>query len=182
MMLKTYLKHWLPSSQAINSSKVMKIFGQRTSNPLLWYINRHSISKAVFIGVFFGLLPIPFHSVLIILAILMLNGNLPIGLSLAWLSNPLTIAPILYVGFWFGSKLYSTNMIDQHMLYELFRQISSWIMHLGHQHIDTRFAKILMSGLLMEAFLSALLLYAFTRLFWRWSTLHTWQKRHHQHS
>lgn len=160
----------------------MKLFGERTSNPLLWYINRHSISKAVFIGVFFGLLPIPFHSILIILAILSLNGNLPIGLTLAWLSNPFTIAPILYIGFWFGSKIYSTDMIDQHVLYNLLSQISSWIMHLGHQHLDMHFAKILMSGLLIEALISAIFFYTFTRLFWRWSTLHAWHKRQYKES
>lgn len=57
----------------------MRIFGQHTLNPLLWYVNRRSIAKAMFIGTFWGILPVPFHSLFIILTILWLEVNLPIS-------------------------------------------------------------------------------------------------------
>lgn len=104
-MAKQFFQSWLPSPEKVSKLKLMRFFGQRTLNPLLWYVNRKSISRAVFIGAFFGLLPIPFHSVLIILVVLLLEVNLPVALALAWLSNPLTLVPILYVGFWLGSKI-----------------------------------------------------------------------------
>ncbi len=62
---------------------------------------------------FSRLLPIPFHSVFIVMAVLLFEVNLPISLMLAWLSNPLTLVPILYTGFWFGSHIYHVHMINK---------------------------------------------------------------------
>ena len=96
--------------------EIFKDFRAKTLNPVLWYVNRKSITRAVFVGTFFGLLPIPFHSVFIVMAVLLFEVNLPISLMLAWLSNPLTLAPILYIGFWFGAHIYHVHMINKKML------------------------------------------------------------------
>ncbi|MFT4020668.1 MAG: DUF2062 domain-containing protein [Acinetobacter sp.] len=177
-MVKQLLQSWLPSHQHIASMKVVKMFGKRTANPLLWYVNRHSICKAIFVGTFFGLLPIPFHSILIVLTVLFLEVNLPISLALAWLSNPFTILPILYTGFWFGTKIYHVQMIDKPMLMGVMHQIANWIKNFGHAHVDTSLAKILMTGLLLEALIFAILLYLSTCILWRWSVMKSWKKRH----
>lgn len=166
-MIKQWLKHWLPSFNQVTSSKIMKLFGKRLQNPLLWYINRKSITKAVFIGAFFGLLPIPFHSVFIVLVIILFEANLPIGLTLAWLTNPLTIAPILYFGFWLGAKIYHVDMLDKSDLLKELHQITLWIEHFGHSSLNLNIAKVLVSGLCIEALLGATLLYLFTYIFWR---------------
>lgn len=50
------------------------------------------------------------------MAVLLFEVNLPISLMLAWLSNPLTLAPILYIGFWFGAHIYHVHMINKKML------------------------------------------------------------------
>ncbi|MFW2153887.1 DUF2062 domain-containing protein, partial [Acinetobacter gyllenbergii] len=47
-MAKQFFQSWLPSPQKVSSLKFMRIFGQRTLNPVLWYVNRKSIAKAVF--------------------------------------------------------------------------------------------------------------------------------------
>lgn len=176
-MAKQFFQSWLPSPEKVSKLKLMRFFGQRPLNPLLWYVNRKSISRAVFIGAFFGLLPIPFHSVLIILVVLLLEVNLPVALALAWLSNPLTLVPILYVGFWVGSKIYHVHMINKDMMLGVLHQICNWLKHFGHGHIDLSLAKILMSGLVIEALVLALCLYAATEIFWRWSIMRHRQKR-----
>ena len=94
-MAKQFFRSWLPSPLKVSNMKLMKIFGQRTLNPLLWYVNRKSISKAIFIGTFWGMLPLPFHSLLIVLTVLFFEVNLPISLCLAWLTNPFTLVPIV---------------------------------------------------------------------------------------
>ena len=48
-MPKKFFNKWLPSSEKVARLKFMRIFGERTLNPLLWYVNRHSIAKAMFI-------------------------------------------------------------------------------------------------------------------------------------
>ncbi|MCG5492927.1 DUF2062 domain-containing protein, partial [Klebsiella variicola] len=81
--------------------------------------------------------------------------NLPIGLVLAWLSNPLTLVPILYIGFWIGTKIYHVQMINKEMLLGVLHQISNWVRNFGHAHIDLSLAKILLSGLVIEALVVA---------------------------
>ena len=179
-MPKQFFRKWLPSAEKVTRLKLMKVFGQRTlKNPLLWYINRHSIAKAVLIGTFWGMLPLPFHSVFIILSILLFEANLPIALCMAWLTNPFTLVPILYIGFWFGSKIYRVNMIDKEMLLGVLHQIIHWLKNFGDGHIDLSLAKILVSGLLIEATLFALLFYFLTQLIWRCSAIYIWKKRKH---
>ena len=176
-MPKQFFHKWLPSSEKVANLNFMRIFGPRTLNPLLWYVNRRSIAKAMFIGTFWGILPVPFHSVFIILTILWLEVNLPIGLCMAWLTNPFTVVPILYLGFWFGTKIYHVNMINKDMLLGVLHQIMNWLTNFGHGHIDFSLAKILVSGLVIEAILFAVLFYFTTHLLWRWSVIYSWNKR-----
>ena len=68
-MPKQFFQRWLPSAEKVANLKFMRIFGRHTLNPLLWYVNRRSIAKAVFIGTFWGILPVPFHSLFIIVTI-----------------------------------------------------------------------------------------------------------------
>ena len=176
-MAKQFFQSWLPSPHKVAEMKLMKIFGQRTLNPLLWYVNRKSISKAIFIGTFWGMLPLPFHSILIVLTVLLFEVNLPVSLCLAWLTNPFTLVPILYIGFWLGAKVFQVNMIDQDMILGVLHQISHWITHFGNGHIDLSLAKILLSGLLLEALILAVILFAVTRLFWRWNIIQHYKRR-----
>ena len=178
-MAKHFFQSWLPSPERVNNLKIMKIFGKYASNPQLWYVNRKSISKAVFIGTFWGILPIPLHSALIVLTVLLFEVNLPISLLLAWIMNPFTIVPILIGAFWIGTQIYGVHMINQEMLLGVFHQIMHWIQNFGHGHIDFSLAKILATGLLIEALLFAAALFTLTRIYWRWSVIKKWRNRHH---
>ncbi|OTG93111.1 DUF2062 domain-containing protein [Acinetobacter sp. ANC 3832] len=176
-MAKRFFQSWLPSPEQVNNMKIMKIFGNKALSPQLWYVNRKSISKAMFIGTFWGILPIPLHSILIVLTVLLFEANLPIGLLLAWIMNPFTIVPILIFAFWIGSKIYHVNMINKDMLLGVFHQIMHWIKNFGHGHIDFSLAKILATGLFIEALIFAILFFVLTRLYWRWSVVKRWRSR-----
>lgn len=176
-MIKKYLRAWLPSPQKIASLRIMKLFGSLVNNPIIWYINRRSICKAIFIGTFLGLLPIPFHSVLIILAVFLFEANLPLALALAWITNPLTLVPVLYVGFWFGSWIYQVPMIDKPMMLGILHQCIHWIKSFGKTHLDLNLAKVLATGLLIEATVFSILLYLLSRLIWRLDVSLAWRKR-----
>lgn len=177
LMAKRFFQSWLPSPEQVNNMKIMKIFGTKVLSPQLWYVNRKSISKAMFIGTFWGILPIPLHSILIVLTVLLFEANLPIGLLLAWIMNPFTIVPILIFAFWIGSKIYHVNMINKDMLLGVFHQIMHWIKNFGHGHIDFSLAKILATGLFIEALIFAILFFVLTRLYWRWSVVKRWRSR-----
>ena len=177
-MAKHFFQSWLPSVERVNNLKLMRIFGDRVLKPQLWYVNRKSISKAVFIGTFWGILPIPLHSALIIITVLLFEANLPISLLLAWIMNPFTIVPILIFAFWIGTQIYGVHMINKDMLLGVFHQIVHWIQNFGHGHIDFSLAKILATGLLIEALLFAVVLFTLTRIYWRWTVIKKWRNRH----
>lgn len=96
---------------------------------------------------------------------------------MAWLTNPFTVVPILYLGFWFGSKIYHVHMINKDMLLGVLHQIINWLKNFGHGHIDFSLAKILVSGLVIEAILFAIIFYFATHLLWRWVVIKNWKAR-----
>lgn len=178
MMLKPLLQTWLPRPEQVKALKIMRILGDRASNPKLWYINRRSIALAIFIGTFWGILPIPFHSILILLSVLLLQVNLPVALLLAWLMNPLTFIPIIWSSFWIGSKIFHVPMLNIELLKDVFAQLQDWILHWGATPLDLSIAKILATGLVVEALLLALVLSSLSYLLWRWQLVCVWRQRY----
>ena len=177
-MPKKFLQSWLPSPQKMAQMRLIQMMGKYALNPKIWYINRHAVSKAVLIGTFWGLLPIPFHSLFIIVFVIVFNANLPIGLILSWLSNPLTMIPIIWSGFWIGSHIYQVHMINKKMLLGVLHQIEHWVTSFGHAHVDLSLAKILLTGLVVESAVAAIVAYIITLLFWRLHVIHRWKTRH----
>ncbi len=64
IMAKQFFQSWLPSPEKVSNMKFLRIFGKKT---LIQCFGMSTVSqtRAVFVGTFFGLLPIPFHSVLL---------------------------------------------------------------------------------------------------------------------
>lgn len=52
IMAKQFFQSWLPSPEKVTNMKFLRIFGQKTLNPVLWYVNRKSITRAIFVGTF----------------------------------------------------------------------------------------------------------------------------------
>lgn len=68
-------------------------------------------------------------------------------------------------------------MIDQDMIMGVLHQISHVITHFGEGHIDLSLAKILLSGLMLEALIFALIFFILTRLIWRWNIILHYRRR-----
>lgn len=179
-MFKSLLNKLIPTPDQIASMKIMRLFGKRAMAPQLWQMNRRSVSKAIFVGTFWGALPIPFHSLLILLSAVFLRVNVPISLALAWLLNPLTILPILYTGFWFGTQLFQIPMVDQDTLWLLVHELANWVSSFGKANLDVSLLEPLMLGLVLEALLLASGFYLLSHVLWRWRIIKRWQKRKHR--
>ena len=68
-------------------------------------VNRRLVGRAVLIGLFFALLPIPGQMLCVVALAPFVRFNLPIALAAVWLSNPLTMPFIYYTQYEIGSWL-----------------------------------------------------------------------------
>lgn len=121
-------------------------------NPIYWKGDRKSFAKAGFIGCFFMMLPVPFQMLLSSVAAYYLKGNIPLATALAWITNPLTMIPIWWSGYNFGTWLLGTSSLDsitqgfQPFSYEWFSLVfpSLWVpLYLGNLLIGIFFGVIL---------------------------------------
>jgi uncharacterized protein (DUF2062 family) len=65
--------------------------------------NRKMISRAVFLGIFIAFIPMPMQMAAVLAFMPFFKFNVPIGLAMCWLSNPLTMPPMYYMEYLTGS-------------------------------------------------------------------------------
>ena len=113
---------------------IRKVFKKRNSNSKLdaiidkyhipreyLSVNRNSVSKAVLIGVFFAFIPMPMQMLAVVLMIPFIKFNVPIGVSLVWITNPVTMPFIFYGELIIGDLLtFSPVSQDLDFMVELF--------------------------------------------------------------
>ena len=110
-MPKKTLKKWLPKAESIKNSKSLQFLGHLLHDPSLWHLNRRSITKACFFGLFVAALPLPFHMVIVSAIAIWVRANIPLSIALVWLANPLTMGPIYYFNYVVGAKLLNHNIV-----------------------------------------------------------------------
>lgn len=92
------------------TSKILRPIHHLLMDSNLWHMNRQSVPKAAFIGVFCAFVPIPAQMVLAAILAIPSRANLPLALAGCWLTNPITIAPIFYFCFQLGAWLLDIQM------------------------------------------------------------------------
>ncbi|HIP46176.1 MAG TPA: DUF2062 domain-containing protein [Campylobacterales bacterium] len=68
-------------------------------------INRKSVSRAIFWGIFIAFIPMPFQMLAILALTPFIKFNVPIAISMVWLSNPFTMPFMYYIEYQTGSFL-----------------------------------------------------------------------------
>ncbi|MBA6412123.1 DUF2062 domain-containing protein [Parahaliea sp. F7430] len=104
-MPKHTLKQLVPSPARIREIKALGVLGEWIYESNLWHINRYSASMAFFVGLFVAFVPLPGQMVIAALLAILLRCNLPISISLIWVTNPLTMPPIFYMAYKVGALL-----------------------------------------------------------------------------
>jgi len=104
-MPKNFIKKYLPDPESIRQNKALGFLGEVIHEPNLWHLNRHSVTKAFAIGLFWGCIPMPMQMVAAALVAIRFNANLPLSLALVWFSNPLTMPAIFYFEYLVGTWL-----------------------------------------------------------------------------
>lgn len=75
-------------------------------------INRKSISRGVFIGLFWGFIPMPMQMLAVLAITPFIKFNVPIAITMVWLSNPITMPFMYYMEYQTGNFLLGNAGLD----------------------------------------------------------------------
>ena len=75
-------------------------------------VNRRMITRGVAVGLFWGFIPMPMQMLAVMATTPFLRFNVPIAISMVWLSNPITMPPMYYMEYLTGNFLLGRDGID----------------------------------------------------------------------
>ena len=85
-------------------------------------INRKMVSRAMLVGLFIAMIPMPLQMLAVILIAPFFRFNVPIGVSLVWITNPFTMPFIYYIEYTTGNILLMQEGVnDIHMTLDWFK-------------------------------------------------------------
>ncbi len=161
------LKKYLPTRDHLRDAKSLRFLGEVIFESNLWHFNRHSVSYAALIGLFCCFLPMPFQMVPATLLCLWARCNIPLAIAFVWISNPITMPPMMYFAYRIGAHILGEpSHVDQIAL--------SW------QWLSSQFVLVwqpLLLGSLLCGTSSGLAVFATIRLYWRWRVGRNWTIR-----
>jgi uncharacterized protein (DUF2062 family) len=166
-MPRKFFRRIMPPREYVQNHRFLRYLGDTLHDSNLWHINRHSAAKAVFIGLFCAFMPIPLQMLLAAVMAIGLRANLPVSLAVVWVSNPVTMAPMLYGAYRVGAVLMGSppQALSLHM------DIEGWL---------TEIAVIwqpLLLGSLVCGTLAGGIGYFLVKILWRIMVIRQWRKR-----
>lgn len=166
-MPRRLFKRYMPNPNRIKDSKSLRFLGTLIHDPNLWHLNRHSVSRAMAIGLFWAMIPMPLQMLAAAAMAIPARANLPISIGLVWLTNPVTMPPVFYCSYKFGAWMTNTPplMMPEHISL-------SWVGQVMQSHWQPLYLGSLVLGLIF-----ALLGYLATNSYWHWWVRHNWRKR-----
>jgi uncharacterized protein len=102
---RKFFRKYLPDADTVRSSRLVAPFGGWLQHPNLWCLNRRSVTGAVAIGLFCGLIPGPLQMLGALLLAVSLRKNIPVALLFTLYTNPLTIVPLYVLAYGYGQLL-----------------------------------------------------------------------------
>lgn len=157
-MPRKLIKRYTPTSESIKTNRYLSVFGRLLHDPMLWHLNRRSVSSAFANGLFWAMLPIPAQMLGAGFSAILFRTNMPIAVALVWLTNPLTMPPIFYFNYLIGNLVLGSpesTYTGEFTLESVKEQLSEiWLP--------------LYTGSFVVGIVLAILGYLGMRLFWRW--------------
>ncbi|WP_194755428.1 DUF2062 domain-containing protein [Aliidiomarina indica] len=166
-MPRKFLKRFMPDIHKLNAYGVLKPFGKLAHDPNLWHLNRRSAAGAFAVGIFLAFMPMPFQMVAAAAVAILLRVNLPLSVALVWISNPITMPPMLYGSYRVGTFL--LNQPSEPFLFEL-----SWAWF--QASVSSIVPALLLGSIVVGAIFSSLS-YLAVRKIWRQAVQSAWDER-----
>lgn len=111
-MPKDIIKRYMPDNDTIRSHKQLRCFGKLLGDPNLWHMNRRSVAGAFAVGLFMAFVPLPTQMLFAAAVAIGFRVNLPLSVSLVWITNPLTMGPMFYGAYRLGAWLLQIERPD----------------------------------------------------------------------
>jgi len=166
-MPRKFFRRIMPSREYLQDHRFLRYLGDALHDSNLWHINRHCAATAVFIGLFCAFMPIPFQMLLAAALAIALRGNLPVSVAVVWISNPVTMAPMLYGAYRIGALL----MGSEPQALTLHLNVEDWLNEIA----------LIWQPLLLGSLICGLTVggigYASVKVIWRITVMHQWRKR-----
>ena len=108
--------------------------------------NRKSVSKAVWIGLFWAFIPMPMQMAGVMALTPFFKFNVPIAISMVWLSNPFTMLPMYYMEYQTGNFILGREGIENvELSMDWFSE--NWDTIIVPLYVGTAFYSIVISAL-----------------------------------
>lgn len=166
-MFQVLLNRFNLSPERLKRNKSLHLLGRSIEQPDLWHISRHSIPRAVAIGLFWAMIPMPMQMLAAALCALPWRANLPVSIGLVWLTNPITMPPVFYANYKLGSWLLGTPAIQMPDSITL-----EWIVAITSTHWQPLYFGSVVAGIVL-----AVLGYFSAKYYWQWKIGRNWQRR-----
>lgn len=166
-MARKLLKRYMPDSARIKANKSLHVLGDFLHDPNLWHLNRRSASVAFFVGLFCAFIPLPTQMFIAAGIAIIVRCNLPLAVSLVWITNPLTIGPVFYGAFKLGAIILQTPKAT--FAFEL-----SWAWL--EDGLERIWQPLLLGCTICGLFFGTLGYFAIDAL-WRWNVVKRWEAR-----
>lgn len=75
-------------------------------------VNRRMITRGVAVGLFWGFIPMPMQMLAVMASTPFIRFNVPIAISMVWLSNPFTMPPMYYMEYLTGNFILGREGIE----------------------------------------------------------------------
>ncbi len=166
-MPRQLFKRYMPDPEKLKRNPSLRFLGSLIHDANLWHLNRHSVARAVAVGLFWAMIPMPMQMFAAAFLAIPMRANLPISVSLVWLTNPLTMPAVFFVNYKLGTWLLNTPAMQMPDKISI-----NWILHVTTTHWQPLYAGSIAMGLTL-----AIAGYISTVLYWRWWVNRSWRKR-----
>lgn len=166
-MFQILLNRFNLSPERLKRNKSLHLLGSSIEQPNLWHVNRYSIPRAIAIGLFWAMIPMPMQMLAAAIYAVTWQANLPVSVGLVWLTNPVTMPPIFYANYKLGSFLLGTPAIQTPENLTL-----EWFLSVTSTHWQPLYLGSLVVGVVL-----AVGGYFLAKYYWQWKISQNWRKR-----
>lgn len=166
-MPRKIFQRYMPDPEKVRTHPSLKWLGPVVNQPNLWHLNRRSVTLAFFIGVFTAFIPLPGQMVIAAFAAILLSANLPLAVTLVWITNPVTMPAFFYLAYKLGALLLDIKPMP--FAFEL-----SW--HWIQSELALKWRPFILGCGTLGLFFG-LLSASSIHILWRLHIIHRWRKR-----